>query len=470
MLALTLYACSQHPLQDPPPPSLNFRPPEAWDAYNPAQTEQQKSIGQAPLGTHSPLQGWLFTHEDPQLKEILQNSLTNNIDLQTSALRLDSAYARTFSTGAAQRLKINHQLDGSRNRQSIPLGEDRETLYTTALGFGFEIAWEIDLWRKLKNLQQASVLDYQSSQQLHEFAKLSLLANTAKAWYHLAEANLLQQLSQQRLNNLADNLDIIKEGYQAGLNGPLDIYLARADLQQEKARLAHQAIQIKAATRNLQLLMGQYPKDDLTTSQRLPLLTQSIPTGLPSQLLTRRPDLLAAQYQLRANERNAKVAHLQRFPAFRLTAQLGTRSEEFKDLLSGDFLISTLFASLVTPLLDGGKLKAEEQIAYNLVSTAELHYRNTALLAFNEVESALTKAHYLQQQHAATQRSAAQFQQAEQLAFEQYQAGLVNYVTVLESQRRAFDASKSEIQLRNQLIQNRIDLHLALGGDFGPTH
>jgi len=164
------------------------------------------------------------------------------------------------------------------------------------------------------------------------------------------------------------------------------------------------------------------------------------------------------------------VAHLKRFPALRLTSHLGTRSEALKDLFSSDFVVSSIFASLATPLLDGGKLKSEAQIAYNSLKESELNFQSAVLNAFREVESALTKAQQLKQQHAATKQSATQFQQAQQLAFEQYQAGLVNYITVLESQRRAFDASKSEIQLRNQLIQNRIDLHLALGGDFGPTH
>ena len=416
------------------------------------------------------IRAWFTAFPDPQLEQIVTHTLHSNFDLKSSLTRLDSAYAKIVGSGAARKLKIDHSLQASRGRQNILSGPEPEHFYSTSLALGFDVAFEVDVWRKLKKIQQAAVLDYQSSQQLHQYTKLTLVATTIKAWYQMVESALLQELIQQRLQNLHDNLDVLREGYQAGLNGPLDIYLARADLQQELARQASQATLLSEAVRNLQLIMGLYPSGQLVSSNQLPILLQEIPAGLPAQLLQRRPDIVAAQYQLQASELNARVAHLKRFPAFRLTGHLGTRSEEFKDLFSSDFIVSSIFASLVTPLLDGGKLKSEEKIAYNAVKESELNFQNTVLNAFKEVESALTKAQRLKQQHAATKQSATQFQQAQQLAFEQYQAGLVNYITVLESQRRAFDASKGEIQLRNQLIQNRIDLHLALGGDFGPTH
>ena len=451
--------------------ALSFEHPQSWQQPLRAKSALEQAIDQAPSPTEEPaIRAWFTAFPDPQLEQIVTHTLHTNFDLKSSLTRLDSAYAKIVGSGAARKLKLDHSLQASRGRQNILSGSEPEHFYSTSLALGFDVAFEVDVWRKLKKIQQAAVLDYQSSQQLHQYTKLTLVATTIKAWYQMVESALLQELIQQRLQNLHDNLDVLREGYQAGLNGPLDIYLARADLQQELARQASQATLLSEAVRNLQLIMGLYPSGQLVSSNQLPILLQEIPAGLPAQLLQRRPDIVAAQYQLQASELNARVAHLKRFPAFRLTGHLGTRSEEFKDLFSSDFIVSSIFASLVTPLLDGGKLKSEEKIAYNAVKESELSFQNTVLNAFKEVESALTKAQRLKQQHAATKQSATQFQQAQQLAFEQYQAGLVNYITVLESQRRAFDASKGEIQLRNQLIQNRIDLHLALGGDFGPTH
>ena len=451
--------------------ALSFEHPQSWQQPLRAKSALEQAIDQAPSPTEEPaIRAWFTAFPDPQLEQIVTHTLHTNFDLKSSLTRLDSAYAKIVGSGAARKLKLDHSLQASRGRQNILSGSEPEHFYSTSLALGFDVAFEVDVWRKLKKIQQAAVLDYQSSQQLHQYTKLTLVATTIKAWYQMVESALLQELIQQRLQNLHDNLDVLREGYQAGLNGPLDIYLARADLQQELALQASQATLLSEAVRNLQLIMGLYPSGQLVSSNQLPILLQEIPAGLPAQLLQRRPDIVAAQYQLQASELNARVAHLKRFPAFRLTGHLGTRSEEFKDLFSSDFIVSSIFASLVTPLLDGGKLKSEEKIAYNAVKESELSFQNTVLNAFKEVESALTKAQRLKQQHAATKQSATQFQQAQQLAFEQYQAGLVNYITVLESQRRAFDASKGEIQLRNQLIQNRIDLHLALGGDFGPTH
>ena len=477
MLMLSLTACAPlltHPKMDTNAlntNALSFEHPQSWQQPPRTKSALEQAIEQAPSPVEEPaIRAWFTAFPDPQLEQIVTHTLHTNFDLKSSLTRLDSAYAKIVGSGAARKLKLDHSLQASRGRQNILSGSEPEHFYSTSLALGFDVAFEVDVWRKLKKIQQAAVLDYQSSQQLHQYTKLTLVATTIKAWYQMVESALLQELIQQRLQNLHDNLDVLREGYQAGLNGPLDIYLARADLQQELARQASQATLLSEAVRNLQLIMGLYPSGQLVSSNQLPILLQEIPAGLPAQLLQRRPDIVAAQYQLQASELNARVAHLKRFPAFRLTSHLGTRSEEFKDLFSSDFIVSTIFASLVTPLLDGGKLKSEEKIAYNAVKESELSFQNTVLNAFKEVESALTKAQRLKQQHAATKQSATQFQQAQQLAFEQYQAGLVNYITVLESQRRAFDASKGEIQLRNQLIQNRIDLHLALGGDFGPTH
>lgn len=412
------------------------------------------------------INSWLLDFEDENLIAVVQQALANNLDLNASAIRLQSAYAQTLANNAARKLKLNHSLDGSRSRRNLVIGQDIDRDYSNSFGFGFDLSWELDLWRKLKSSQQASLLNYQSAHQLHHHAQLSLAANVAKTWYGVTEAQLQQRLIQQRIINLTDNLEALEDGYLAGLNDALDIYLARADLQREHARLANQQISLQQQKRNLELLINHYPGAELESAATLPTPNTAIPVGLPSQLISRRPDIIAAQLDLEASELNAKVAHLDRFPALRLTGNLGTRSEELEDLLSGDFIVSSLFASVVTPLLDGGKLKAAEQIAYNAVQEAEIFYQNTVLNAFKEVESALSNERLLQQQYQATKQSALQFTQAEVLAFERYQAGLVNYITVLESQRRAFDALSSEIQLRNIIIQNRIDLYLALGGGF----
>jgi len=288
MLMLSLTACStlfKHPKTDTNALNTNALPfeyPQSWQQSTRPKSAQKRAVDPTPNPVHEPaIQAWLTAFPDPQLEQIVTHTLQANFDLKSSLTRLDSAYAKIVASGAARKLKIDHSLQASRGRQNILSGSEPEHFYSTSLGFGFDVVFEVDVWRKLKKIQQAAVLDYQSSQQLHRYTQLTLVATTIKAWYQIVESTLLQELIQQRLQNLDDNLDVLREGYQAGLNGPLDIYLARADLQQELARQASQAILLSEAVRNLQLIMGQYPSAELASNNQLPILLQEIPRACP---------------------------------------------------------------------------------------------------------------------------------------------------------------------------------------------
>ena len=162
----------------------------------------------------------------------------------------------------------------------------------------------------------------------------------------------------------------------------------------------------------------------------------------------------------------AAAAHADRFPRLTLTGDIGTRSNELNNLVSSDYLVWSVFGGLSAPLFDSGRLEAEEERAVANIKIAEANYNQALLTAFQEVEEGLINETLLQEQESALKTASEESIEAENLAFDQYQSGLLEFITVLESQRRSFDAQSTEIEVRNQRLQNRINLYLALGGAF----
>ena len=214
------------------------------------------------------------------------------------------------------------------------------------------------------------------------------------------------------------------------------------------------------------MLLGDYPDGKLETGAALPLIETPVPTGLPSELISRRPDLQQAWANLLASDAAVAIAHKQRFPRLVLVASGGDVSEDLDSLLNGTPLAWSILGNLTQPLFNAGRLKAQEQQARARLVQAENQYLDSLYRAFSEVENALSRSRSLQTRYRVVLDAEKNAVAGLNLAFEQYQRGLVSYTTVLEAQRRAFDIQSGVIELRNQLLQNRITLHLALGGNF----
>jgi len=233
--------------------------------------------------------------------------------------------------------------------------------------------------------------------------------------------------------------------------------------------------------RGLQLLLGDYPsgrlKDLLRANQPdgkqalppLPNLEQALPAGINARVVSQRFDVHASFLELQASDRDLAVAHKARFPSFTLTGRVGDSSSELKDLLDQGNLAWNLLGNLTQPLFAGGRLKASEAKSRAELRQKEQQYLNALYSAFDEVEGGLSNEVALrdQYQHLASARTHAQA--AEQIAFDRYRQGLQDYTSVLEAQRRAFSAQNSLINIQNELLQNRVALYLALGGEAHAT-
>jgi outer membrane protein TolC len=224
------------------------------------------------------------------------------------------------------------------------------------------------------------------------------------------------------------------------------------------------------STAELQLALARYPDGKMSIDGELPIVNEPIPVGLPSDLLTRRPDLQEAWLQLLAADASVAVAHRARFPSLSLVSNGGIASTEFSELLDGNAESWSLLGNLSQPLFNSGRLAALEEQALQRVRQAEQQYLSLVYAAFAEVENAISRSGSILSRYQSFQEAEKNADAALNLALEQYQRGLVAYTTVLESQRQAFDAEVTVVQLRNLLLQNRLSLYQALGGEFSTTY
>lgn len=289
------------------------------------------------------------------------------------------------------------------------------------------------------------------------------------AWFKVIEAKQLTNLYQQRADNTKQNLDIIESGYQQGLNSALDVYLSRNELNSELSRAAEQKATKIEAIRTLELLLGNYPQGALSIEASLPLLSSDIPKGLPSGLIARKPKLVASWYQLLAKDASLAYAHKQRFPSISLMASVGNSASELSDVVSISALGWSLLGNLTMPIFNAGKLEANEEKSRLLLKQSEQGYLETLHNAFLDVENAVTLESSLKQRYQMMLAAQENAIAAQRLSFENYHNGLVDYTTVLDAQSRSFDAQSTLIQIKSQLIRNRIELHIALGGDFSAS-
>jgi outer membrane protein TolC len=230
------------------------------------------------------------------------------------------------------------------------------------------------------------------------------------------------------------------------------------------------SICISETIADLQLSLARYPDGHMEIQRTLPVIEEPIPTGLPSELLMRRTDVQEAWLNLLAADASLAAAHKARFPSLSLVGSGGATSVEFADLLDGSSAVWSITGGLTQPLFNAGRLEALEEQAAARVQQAEQQYLDLVFRAFADVENTISRTTSLRERYESFLDAESNSGAALTLALEQYQRGLVTYTTVLESQRQAFDAEATVVQLRNQLLQNRITLYLALGGEFSTEY
>ena len=387
--------------------------------------------------------------------------LANNYSLKAAAARMREASEETIVARAGQMPTLGVGAAGTLNDGS---GVVRSQNY----GLNLASSWEPDLWGRLRDLTKAAEADERAAIEDFRGARLSLAANAAKAYVNLVSADQEVDLARVTLDSFEKNLRIIERTYKATGEGALDIQFARTNVSSAQRTLEARKQDRETAARALEVLQGRYPSAQTRGANKLPDLPSSVPVGIPAELIERRPDLAAAKARLFASAKRADAAQKSLLPDLSLTGAAGTAGAKLGDLLNPDFLTSAITGRVNQVLFDGGELSALSRAALARNDRLVNEYAQLALEAFREVEATLSADRSLATQEKFLTDEVAQATLAEKQAERDYAEGVnPNILSVLEAQRRANNARAAIIRLRNARLQNRIDLHLALGGDFG---
>ncbi|TDI34267.1 MAG: efflux transporter outer membrane subunit [Acidobacteria bacterium] len=461
MALLTGLACVKLPPQDLV--EINLDRPERW---------QQEDV---PSAADPPEDAWWMTFNDARLAEIIEHTLEANHDLQAAVARVAQAVAAARIVSADLKPTVGVGLAGGRQRQNfvgfpVPGGGSVLSTTSTRYGVSLDVFWEADLWGRLQAGTRAALADVHAITDDVEFARQSLAAQAAKAWFSAVEAREQVELSAGTVASRRESRDQVNARYRLGLRPPLELRLAESTLADAQALEALRRSQLNGSVRQLEILMGLYPSgtflaaDDHAT---LPPPPPSIPAGLPADLLQRRPDLRAAASRVQAADQRTLSAKRALYPRLTLTASGGTVTQQLQDLVQGDFRVWSLLGGLTQPLFQGGRLRAGVRLADAVGDESLELYASSVLRAFAEVETALADENWLRDQESALAFSSDQLAAAQRLALQRYSNGVGDFLTVLESQRREFLARSALLAVRRQRLANRVNLFLALGGGFG---
>lgn len=401
---------------------------------------------------------WLPTLQDAQLEALVAEALQHNLDLLAAVARVDGAAALAK---AARALLYPHL-----TATGIAGVVSRDDSIRDRSGLGLRVSWELDLWGRVRAagasadaMRDATAADALSARQ-------SLAALVATSWYQTIATERLRATAIAAASVYEELLRLVKTRNDVGQVGAQDVALAGADLDRARERERAFAASLQQSTRSLEVLLGRYPASELQLAPDLPPVPPPIPDGLPSELLERRPDLVAAERRVASAFHAIQSAKAARLPTFTLTAGGGRSTSELIRLIGAGAGFWAAGIEVFAPLFLGGALQAQVRFATAEQEAALALFGQAALNAFSEVESSLGNEPLLADQQRNLEGVLTQDTEALRLGRIRYEAGATDLMHVLDIQKRVLDSQFALVEIRNDRLANRIALHLALGGGF----
>jgi NodT family efflux transporter outer membrane factor (OMF) lipoprotein len=431
--------------------------PKNWASALVSGSETERAL--------APLDDWLPDFQTPALEDLVAEALGNNRNLQVAAARVKEARAIARMQTGAMMPSVTAGLAGVRARNNFPDGSGgNNKLLGTNYDAELELSWEIDLWGKLNSERRASVLDYEAQAANFQYAQLSLAGGVVQNWFALVEAENQLALARESEISFTRAAAMVRSRYEQGLRRGLDVRLAASNAASARALSAARAEQVRRASTALEVLLGRYPSGALVGDSELPVLALHVTDALPTELLTRRPDLSAVQAQAVAAELRHSASRKAMLPTLRINSAGSYEDGNLKDLDNPANLVWFLAGGIVQPLFQGGALKARAEAAEARGDQALAQYAQSLLTALQEVETTLFAEDTLAIREASMNEAAFEAVEAEKLASDLYSRGLTGIFELLEAQRRSLNAQSSWLEVRRQRLSNRVTLYLALGG------
>lgn len=401
---------------------------------------------------------WVQAFNDPVLAALVEEALMNNPGLQRAAAAREAAEAGAVIAGANRFPSLDASIGGS----ATDAGAGTIESYSA----GLDISWQADVWQRVSDQARAGYFSAEAAESDYRSARLSLAGSVARTYFILLENRLQRELREREVDNRERQLVIIERRFERGLSRSSDVRTGRSALASAESNLL-QAKRIEAsAARTLETLLGRYPSNDIDRVADIPTPDALPGVGTPEMILAQRPDVLAAEYRLASAGFSASAARKALLPGLRLNGSLSNNAADIADIFDTDTLIEMVSASLVAPIFRGGSLRAQSRQARAQADQAAASYVETALNALNEAEGAIFNDELLAGGVSTLEVSRNEAAGALELVERQYANGVATVFELLDAQNRLTTAESQLLSARRQRAENRVDLHLAIAGDF----
>jgi len=421
----------------------NFKIPERW-------VESHTVAGDV-------AQPWLANFKDPQLEALVREALANNPDLQVAAARVEQAAGYVKAAGATLYPQVNALARGGGALSGDSSGLE---------GVGIFANWELDLWGPVRAGREAARDQYTSAALDAEYARQSLAALVAKSWFLATEARLQKAIAEEMAGSSEKQLALTQDRLRVGRGDEYDVALSKANLATFRDSVRSLDLAYQQALRALEALAGRYPAATVQVPAQLIALPGPVPVGMPSELLERRPDVIAAERRVAAAFYRVEESKAARLPRISLTAAVTSISSELFVLKDRDNPVWSVGASLTAPLFTGGALTGQIDVRTAEQKQALAEYARIGSRAFGEVENALSSAFALEDREVILTEAVAANARALELANVRYRVG-VGDLRAVQQQSLALHAARTALlRVQVERLVQRVNLHLALGGSF----
>ncbi|MFD1160930.1 efflux transporter outer membrane subunit [Hwangdonia seohaensis] len=410
---------------------------------------------------------WKTLFTDPVLTQYIEKGLENNIDIRVALQQIiaseayfkqgKAGYYPSFSANA----KYTHQELSENSQFGTAFGSSLDQYELTGA-----LSWEADIWGKIRSSKRASQAGYLQTIAAHKAVKTRLIANIASVYYQLLAVDEQILITQQTIETRSHGLETSKALKDAGNGTEVSVKQTEALLYTAQAILVNLKNQSHILENTLAILLGDMPKEMQRSTLETQVITTDLPLGVPAQLLSNRPDVIAAEYNLRHAFELTNVARSNFYPSLTLSANGGFQSLDLDDLFNANSLFANMVGGLTQPILNGRKIKTEFEVSQARQEQARLNFVQSLLVASKEVSDAMFAYNSASQIIEIKQKEFDAYKLATDYSEELLNNGMANYLEVLRAEENALNSSLSLVNAKNSQLQAVVDLYQALGGGW----
>ena len=456
-LAISMAACNTIPKSDINPvlaqPNIPIN--QAYGAYD---KETVSSADQASIAS----QRWQNFYSDERLKGLIALGLENNKDFESARLAIEKSRAQYRITDISDVPMIDGSGSYSRSADNSS-DRNSSSSYNVSLGL---TSYELDFWGRISSLKDQALQNFLATTAAKNTTQITLISNIAQSYANLSYSLAQLELASKTYESRKESLFITTKRFEAGIDDRLASLQASASLEDANLAMLSAQSSVLTARNSLQYLVGAPIPSNLVPTPSVTNITnqQIFNTGLPSELLRYRPDVLQAEYNLKAAGANIEVARASYFPSISLASSIGLSTSSLSDLFSSGAVGWSFGPSISVPIFDAGNLDANYDVAKIEREQTLASYENTIQTAFREVSDVLATRATLVDQLDAQYRLQDNFEQTYQISDARFKAGISNYLDVLDAQRSLFSTQQGILNLELQKIISQIELYQTLGG------